>query len=134
MLNSERTIKYLGIYEGSSNSNGSSKCVDGLNWRVEDDDWGDNDRYPFHGVSNAKCQGRDLIQGHIWHLVVEMIEHTLGCHPPARTINSHIINKRQGRRKTISYFSTNNGIQTRDTMHTFCEKKLEHNALQELFF
>jgi hypothetical protein len=61
----EKTGKYLGIDEGSSNSNGSTKSVDGLDWRVEDDDRGDYDRYPFHGVSDAKCQGRDLIQGHV---------------------------------------------------------------------
>ena len=49
---------------------------------MEDDDRGDYDRYTLHGVSNAKCQGRDLIQRHVRDLIVEVVEHTLGRHPP----------------------------------------------------
>lgn len=37
---------------------------------MEDDDRRDYDRYTFHGVSNAKCQGRDLVQGHVRDLIV----------------------------------------------------------------
>ncbi len=72
----------LGVQECSKDCNSSSKGIDWLDWCVEDDNWGDYDRYTFHGVSDAKCQGGDLIQRHVRHLVVKMIEHTLSRHPP----------------------------------------------------
>ena len=50
---------------------------------MEDYDGRDNDRYPLHGVTNTKCQGRDLIQGHVGNLVVQVVEDALGCNPPA---------------------------------------------------
>ena len=82
-------IIHLGIQEGSKYSDGSSKSIDGLDRSVEDDDGGDYNRYTFHGVANAKCQGRDLIKGHVWDLIVEMIENTLGCHPPIKYNKIH---------------------------------------------
>lgn len=52
---------YLGIQEGSKDSNGGSKGVNGLDRSPEDNDGGDNDRDTFHGVTDTKCQGRDLV-------------------------------------------------------------------------
>lgn len=49
---------------------------------MEDYDGGNNDGYPLHGVADAKCQRRDLVQGHVRYLVVQVVEHTLGSHPP----------------------------------------------------
>lgn len=65
-----RKENYLRIEEGSKYSNCSTKGIDRLDGCAEDDDRGYNDRYPLHGVANAKCQGRDLIQGHVRHLIV----------------------------------------------------------------
>lgn len=77
-----RTRNHLRIYEGSENCNGSSESVDWLHGRAEDDDGRNYDRYTFHGVSDAKRQRRNLIQGHVRHLIIEMVENTLRCNPP----------------------------------------------------
>ena len=73
---------YLWIQEGSEDGNSSSKSVNRLNWCVEDDNWRNYNRYTFHGVSNAECQRRDLIQRHVWNLIIQVIKYTLSCHPP----------------------------------------------------
>lgn len=46
----------LRVDESSENRNGGSEGVDGLDRRVEDDDGGDNDGDPLHGVADAECQ------------------------------------------------------------------------------
>eukprot|EP00262_Sarcandra_glabra_P021751 TRINITY_DN931_c0_g1_i8.p3 TRINITY_DN931_c0_g1~~TRINITY_DN931_c0_g1_i8.p3 ORF type:complete len:116 (+),score=9.97 TRINITY_DN931_c0_g1_i8:311-658(+) len=72
----------LGIEEGSKNGDGSSKGIDRLDRRVENYYRGDDDRNSLHGVSNAKRQGRDFIQGHVRELIVQMIKNALGRYPP----------------------------------------------------
>ena len=52
---------------------------------MEDYDGRDDDRYPFHSIANAKCQGRDFIQRHVGDLVVQMVEDTLSSYPPTIT-------------------------------------------------
>lgn len=102
-------IIYLGVEEGSKDCDGSSKCVDGLDRCAEDDDGGDNDGYPLHGVSNAKCQGWDLVQGHVWNLIVQVIKHALCRHPPivydlepqSQTIASLIDDKWENKRQNL---------------------------------
>lgn len=79
---------YLWIEEGAKNCDSSSKSIDGLDGCVEYYDRGDYDRYPLHRVSYTKCQGRNLIERHIGNLVIQVIEDTLGCNPPAK-IQSH---------------------------------------------
>lgn len=127
----KRTTKYLGIQEGSKDSYGSSKSIDGLDWCFEYNDWWDYDRYTFHGVTNAKCQGRDLVQGHVWHLVVEMIEHTLGRHPPMCTINSHNISKWKGKKKITSNFLRKNRIQQEIQCTHSVTKPKQHHITRE---
>jgi hypothetical protein len=78
-------VNYLGVDEGSKNGDGGSERVDGLNGRLEDYDGRDNDRNPLHGVADAECQRRDLIQRHVGHLVVQVVEHALRRHPPTST-------------------------------------------------
>ena len=56
-----RGENYLGIQEGSKDSDGRSESIDRLDRCVENDNGGDYDRYTLHGISNAKGQGRDLI-------------------------------------------------------------------------
>ncbi len=75
---------YLRVDESSENRNGGSEGVDGLDRRVEDDDGGDNDGDPLHGVADAECQWWDLVQWHVGHLVVQVVEHTLRRHPPTK--------------------------------------------------
>jgi len=75
-------VNYLRVDEGSKNGNGGSERVDGLNGRLEDYDGRDNDRDPLHGVADAECQRRDLIQRHVGYLVVQVVEHALRRHPP----------------------------------------------------
>ena len=73
---------YLGVEKSSKNGDGSSEGIDWLNRCVEDYDRCNNHRYPLHGVTNAKSQGRDFIKRHVGHLIVQVVEHTLRCHPP----------------------------------------------------
>ena len=54
-------VVYLGIQEGSEDSNGSSKSVNGLDRGAEDNDGGDDDWDTLHGVTDTKRQGRDLV-------------------------------------------------------------------------
>jgi hypothetical protein len=89
LIYEERTM-YLWVEEGAKNCNGSSNSIDGLDWCMEDYDGGDYDRYPLHRVSYAECQGRNLIERHVWNLVIQVVEDTLGRHPPAK-IQSHIL-------------------------------------------
>lgn len=74
---------YLRIQEGSEDGNSSTNSVDGPDLGVEDDNRRDNDSHTLHSVTNAECKWWNLIQRHVWHLIVQMIEYTLSCYPPA---------------------------------------------------
>ena len=76
-------IIYLWIEEGAKDRDGSSKSINGLYRRVEDDDGGDNDGYSLHCIPNAKSQWRNLIKWHVWNLIIQVIENTLRRYPPA---------------------------------------------------
>jgi hypothetical protein len=76
-------LLYLGVDEGSEDGDGGSERVDGLDGRLEDDDGGDDDGDPLHGVADGERERRDLVQRHVRHLVVQVVEHALRSHPPA---------------------------------------------------
>jgi hypothetical protein len=76
---------YLGVDEGSEDGDGGPERVDGLDGRLEDDDGRDDDGDALHGVADGEGEGRDLVQGHVGHLVVQVVEHALRRHPPAPT-------------------------------------------------
>lgn len=58
-------IMYLRVEEGPQYRNGRSKGIDRLDRRMEDNDGRNDHGNPLHRVTNAKGQGRDLIEGHI---------------------------------------------------------------------
>lgn len=82
----KKIVYYLGIKEGSEDGNGGTKGIDGLNRCLKDDDGWDNDRYALHRVAYAKGQRWDLVQRHVWYLIIQVIEYALCSHPPKFTI------------------------------------------------
>lgn len=72
---------YLRVQEGSENCNGSTQGIDGQDFCVKDDDRGYNNSDTLHGITDAKCERRNLVQWHVRHLIVQVIKHTL-CHDP----------------------------------------------------
>ena len=79
-------MKYLGVQKGAEDGDGGTDSVDRPDLSVEDDDGRDDHGDTLHGVADAEGERRNLVQGHVRDLVVQVVKYTLCHHPPASNI------------------------------------------------